>query len=259
LLASVTLVLFSLLVVQVSFDTLPWLSPETASETLILYALSTINLLAFLVILMVLVRNLIKLRRERIEQRLGARFKTRIVLFFVSLTLLPVLFLFFASYGLINRSVDKWFSLPASEMVKNAREIQAAYVDSEREQLKRAASTVARLLGSLDPGNRNQALAAEYANLELTTAVLSDAGGETVAALGSPVDDYSEEFKRLWQQARSEAEAGRTFAAQVIEGFKPVELIASAPLAGGGWIAMERPVPSDLAARTNEKNRKNNE
>ena len=108
---------------KASFNTLPWLSPETASETLILYALSTINLLAFLVLLMVLVRNLIKLRRERIEQRLGARFKTRIVLFFVALSLLPVIFLFFASYGLINRSVDKWFSLPASEMVKNAREI----------------------------------------------------------------------------------------------------------------------------------------
>jgi two-component system, NtrC family, nitrogen regulation sensor histidine kinase NtrY len=259
LLAVTTVVLFALLVVQVSFNTLPWLSPETASETLILYALSTINLLAFLVILMILVRNLIKLRRERIEQRLGARFKTRIVLFFVSLSLLPVLFLFFASYGLINRSVDKWFSLPASEMVKNAREIQAAYVDGEREQMKRAASTLARLLGSLDAVNRSQALAAEYANLELTTAVLFDADGNPVEALGSPVEDHSEEFKRLWQQARSEAEAERTFAAQVIEGFKPVELIAAAPLAGGGWIALARPVPSDLAERANEINRQDSE
>ena len=186
LLAFSTVLLFGLLVVQVSFNTLPWLSPETASETLILYALSTINLLAFLVLLMVLVRNLIKLRRERIEHRLGARFKTRIVLFFVALSLLPVIFLFFASYGLINRSVDKWFSLPASEMVKNAREIHNAYVAGEREQLKRSASTIARLLGNLDIGSRNQALAVEYANLELATVVLYDSTGRVVASLGSP-------------------------------------------------------------------------
>ena len=98
LLASGTAVLFALLVIQVSFNTLPWLSPTTASETLILYALSTINFLAFLVLLMVLVRNLIKLRRERRELRLGARFKTRMVVSFVALSLLPVLFLFLATY-----------------------------------------------------------------------------------------------------------------------------------------------------------------
>ena len=41
------------------------------------------------------------------------------------------------------------------------------------------------------------------------------------------------------------------------EGFEPVELISSAPLSDGGWIALTRQVPSDLAARANEMERQN--
>ena len=115
LLAFATALLFALLFVQVAFNTLPWLSPNTASETLILYALSTINLLAFLVLLMVLVRNLIKLRRDRIEHRLGARFKTRMV-FFVALSLF-CLFSYLRAIASSSAASIPWFSLPASEML----------------------------------------------------------------------------------------------------------------------------------------------
>ena len=60
--------------------------------------------------------------------------------------------------------------------------------------------------------------------------MLYESTGRVVASLGYPIDDRSEDFKRLWLEARSEAQAGRTFAAQVKEGFEPVELISSAPL-----------------------------
>lgn len=255
LLAFATVLLFALLFVQVSFNTLPWLSPNTARETLILYALSTVNLLAFLVLLMVLVRNLIKLRRERIEHRFGARFKTRIVIFFIALSLLPVLFLFFASYGLINRSVDKWFSLPASEMVKNAREIQLAYVEGEREDLRQTATTLAHLMANTENSQRNQALAAEFKNQELSAAALYDEGGQLIAAFGNRIDDQSPEFKEAWQKAETQAKSKRESALQVSDGFKPVELIAASPVENGGWLGISRPVPQDLAERANEINR----
>jgi len=255
LLAFATVLLFALLFVQVAFNTLPWLSPNTARETLILYALSTVNLLAFLVLLMVLVRNLIKLRRERIEHRFGARFKTRIVIFFIALSLLPVLFLFFASYGLINRSVDKWFSLPASEMVKNAREIQLAYVDGEREDLRQTATTLAHLIANTENSLRNEALATEFKNQELSAAALYDEGGQLIATFGNRIDDQSAEFKEAWQKAEAQARSKRESALQVSEGFKPVELIAAAPIENGGWIGISRQVPPDLAERANEINR----
>src|SRR6185295_20154873 len=41
------------------------LPPDTASDTLLLYALSTLNFVAFVVFSFIFVRNLLKLRRER--------------------------------------------------------------------------------------------------------------------------------------------------------------------------------------------------
>src|SRR5687768_17559569 len=109
LLAVATILLFTLLLWQAAFDTSLWRRPDSADEAWVLYALSTIIFLAFIVLLMVLVRNIIKLRRERRELKLGAKFKTRLVTYFISLSLLPVIFLFLATGQLINRSFDKWF------------------------------------------------------------------------------------------------------------------------------------------------------
>src|SRR5215813_9005311 len=108
LLAVATILLLGLLLWQAG-DMAKWVRPDSASEAVILYALSTIIFLAFVVLLMVFVRNVMKLRRERREMKLGAKFKTRLVTYFISLSLLPVIFLFLATGGLINRSVDKWF------------------------------------------------------------------------------------------------------------------------------------------------------
>src|SRR5262245_4531649 len=164
LLAAATIVLFALLFVQAAFDTLPWVRPDSASEAVVLYALSTITFLAFVVLLMVLARNIIKLRRERQQMKLGAKFKTRLVTYFILLSLLPVIFLFFATSSIINRSVEKWFREPADQMVKKAREIEGAYVGGEQQGLERTAITLARLLAGMPDGEIQSALAAECEN-----------------------------------------------------------------------------------------------
>ena len=69
--------------------------------------------------------------------RLGARFKTRIVLFFVALSLLPVIFLFSLRATVLSTAVST--SGSAFRQAKWSRmrsEIHNAYVAGEREQLK---------------------------------------------------------------------------------------------------------------------------
>lgn len=220
LLSLVTVFLFAMLFIQAAFNTLPWFRPSSASETLTLYALSTINFLAFVVLLMVLVRNIIKLRRERLEKRLGARFKTRLVVYFISLSLLPVIFLFFATTGLINRSIDKWFSLPANEMLTNAWQIQNAYVNGEQKDLVRTVTTIARLLaatgsagGSAAPG---RLLGDELETQKLALAQFFDRNENLLAQRArinpSALDDRS---KAGLREARARALAGENFDMQV--------------------------------------------
>ena len=164
LLAIATIVLFTLLLWQAAFDTDRWVSPDSAGEVVILYALSTINFLAFVLLLMVLVRNIIKLRRERQQMKLGAKFKTRLVTYFISLSLLPVIFLFFVTHSIINRSVEKWFREPADQMVVKAKEIVSVYARVERERAERAAITLARLLKRTPDEEIPSTLSVEFEN-----------------------------------------------------------------------------------------------
>ena len=62
------------------------LPPDTASDTLLLYALSTLNFVAFVVFSFIFVRNLLKLRRERRELQLGSKIKTRLLVYFIAIS-----------------------------------------------------------------------------------------------------------------------------------------------------------------------------
>ena len=46
----------------------------------------------------------------------GSKFRTRLVVVHLLLSFLPVIALFWFSYGLMNRSIDKWFSQPVEEV-----------------------------------------------------------------------------------------------------------------------------------------------
>jgi PAS domain S-box-containing protein len=134
------------LVAQGGFNLTPFVTPDTAAETLLLYALSTLNFLAFVTLLFVLLRNVLKLVRERRAARLGSKFKSRLVSYAIGLSLLPVLLLFFFAFGLLNRSIDRWFGEPARQIVDDARAIEESYFKKEEADLMGSARALARSL-----------------------------------------------------------------------------------------------------------------
>ena len=54
---------------------------------------------------------------------LGSKFRTKMVSGALLLSLGPVIALFFFSYGLMNRSIDKWFSRPVEEVRERTAEV----------------------------------------------------------------------------------------------------------------------------------------
>jgi PAS domain S-box-containing protein len=160
-LTAITVVLFAALFVLQAFDTLKFLRPDNAGQALIFFALSTLNFTAFVVLLMILGRNLIKLRREQQSGKLGARFRKRLVIFFIALSFLPVMFLFFAMRGYMSRSIDKWFSLPSDEILTTATFIETDALDREGERLEALATTLARTIPRLPAEQKAGALTAE--------------------------------------------------------------------------------------------------
>src|ERR1700704_243626 len=109
------LLLLAVIVSQVSFD-LPFLNPGSNQQLAFFAALSILIFLLFVALTVVLGRNLIKLFAERRLGVLGSKFRTRIVVAGLLLSFLPVIFMFFFAYGLMNHTLDKWFSRPVEEV-----------------------------------------------------------------------------------------------------------------------------------------------
>jgi PAS domain S-box-containing protein len=115
-----SVVLFGVTLAQSSFD-LPFINPTNNQQIVFLVALSAIIFLLFVALTFVLARNLIKLFAERRLGVLGSKFRTRLVVGSLLLSFLPVIVMFWFAYGLMNRSIDKWFSTPVEEVRQDTR------------------------------------------------------------------------------------------------------------------------------------------
>jgi len=108
--------------------------PDTVSDVMVLYALSTLNFVAFVVFSFILVRNILKLRRERKERQLGSKIKTRLLVYFISISFLPITAMAVFSYLFLNRSLEKWF-YPFPEIVQQANEVRKQTLDNQLQSL----------------------------------------------------------------------------------------------------------------------------
>jgi two-component system, NtrC family, nitrogen regulation sensor histidine kinase NtrY len=88
------------------------LRPEQGNAFVVLFALSTLLAAALLVFTLILTRSLLRLWAERRSGQMGSRFKVKMVLGAMGVSLLPIVFLFFFSYALVNRTLNSWFPRP---------------------------------------------------------------------------------------------------------------------------------------------------
>ncbi|HKY09043.1 MAG TPA: PAS domain-containing protein, partial [Candidatus Binatia bacterium] len=107
---------------------LPDASPEASTGSNIAFFLLinvTIILLGLLVFLVV--RNLVKLVVERKRRIMGSRLQARLVLAFVSLSLVPSVLLLIIASGLLTRSFDRWFDSKVESALQGSLEIGQTY------------------------------------------------------------------------------------------------------------------------------------
>src|SRR6266516_7192874 len=137
LLWALGLTVLLLLAIIVSQQLWLWtvIKPDTASDTLVLYALSTLNFVAFVVFSFIFVRNILKLRRERRELELGSKIKTRLLVYFIAISFLPITAMAVFSYLFLNRSLETWFNNATQGAVSEAREVQSEALATEIRKL----------------------------------------------------------------------------------------------------------------------------
>ncbi|HEU5342575.1 sensor histidine kinase [Edaphobacter sp.] len=109
------LVLLATLVALQAFN-VKFLNPATTGQIFVFTGLSVVAFLLFVTVLILLARNVLKLYAEQRSRVMGTRLRTRMLLGAVLVSLLPIAFMAFFSYGLMNRAVDRWFSQPVTQM-----------------------------------------------------------------------------------------------------------------------------------------------
>jgi len=176
---------------QASLD-LNFIHPSSAQETILLLVLSATVFLAFVIFALILMRILLKLYVERRQAKLGSRFRTKMVVAFLALSLVPVCFLFAFSYGLLNRSIDKWFGIPfdivrgdATEIVKQLQGLAEARALHETGHIAENGGLRAAIAKDETDAVAGL-LAQEVATRNLKSALCFDARGRLLARAGDP-------------------------------------------------------------------------
>jgi hypothetical protein len=116
LLAGGVLIIIAIFAALQAFNTSKFLSPDSSGETLVFTGITAVVFLLLLLLLMLLLRNVVKLYSDPTISALGARLRTRMVLGAALIALTPAVCMFFFSYTLMNRTIDRWFSPNISQL-----------------------------------------------------------------------------------------------------------------------------------------------
>ena len=116
------------------------------SGSILVFVLININVVLLLLLLFLIVRNLVKLVFERRRDIMGAKLRTKLVLAFVTLSLLPTIILFFVSVQFISSSIEYWFKLQIEQSLKKSLELGQGYYNRLAEEILSSGNSISRVI-----------------------------------------------------------------------------------------------------------------
>jgi len=127
------------------------------ASNIVVFALFNLNLIVFLLLLVLLFRNLVKLWFERRQKLIGSRFKTKLVLAFLLLALTPAALIFLIASNFINKSIEGWFKPQVERPLDQAMAVAQTYYQNLQSTALRHGQHIARVIDRdrlLDEGRR---------------------------------------------------------------------------------------------------------
>ena len=233
------------------------------ANNIIIFSLININIILILLLIFLVIRNLVKLIFERKRKVLGAKLRTKLVVAFASLSLIPTILLFFVAVGFITNSVEHWFKAPVEQSLQGALEVaQAYYRDfanntvSSAKQIGRHLSERGIFKGAKGIGPLREELETKRKEYHLST--LGVFFNEEKDSIWVEDPTFKSIFLRLpkdlLEAGFSGKEVSRVFSVgegEVIAGIAPI-FIPSEGGNVGGVVAASLFIPKSLTAKMNE-------
>jgi len=112
------------------------------SSNIIIFALINVNVILLLIVLFLILRNLAELLFERKLNLLGSRLRTKLVISFLSLSLIPTILLFFVALQFVSSSVDYWFNASIEDSLQESLLLARDLLQESQKQAEATGSDV---------------------------------------------------------------------------------------------------------------------
>ncbi len=243
-LAAFVFLLFVVSISQTAFN-LKFINPESNQQTQLFAVLSALIFLLLVAITFVLLRNVLKLYAERRLGVLGSKFRTRMLIGALFLSLLPVLAQFGSAYLLLNRSIDKWFSRPVEEVRQDTAAVAAMLATYAGQNARSEAAAIAaapEVRSAFQNGNFSP-VTAEFRRHAITLQggfAVALTGDEMEASFGAPAA-----WPLLQPQLHLDKAATNQPQHFVWEGREYI--LGIAPVGDRGMVIAAMPLPADFS------------
>ena len=118
---------------------------------MLLYGLSSLNFAALIIFGFIFLRSVVKLVRERRALELGSKLKTRLLLYFALISLMPIFAMAFFSYLFMNRAIDRWFAQIPDKVIRQARDVEKQAAADQTAKLQDTARMLATFIEKRQP------------------------------------------------------------------------------------------------------------
>jgi two-component system nitrogen regulation sensor histidine kinase NtrY len=207
-----------ILAIFLVFETrLPEFGGSTSrSGNIIFFLLINLNLILLVLLIFLVTRNLVKLVFERRRRILGARLRTRLVMAFVGLSLVPTILLFFVAQAFLSVTIESWFGGQVERSLESSLEIAQRYYQEAGNNALHHAQGIAQQIRKRDLLAQTRRSALQRL-LDEKRAELNVAGLEVFTRQGAAVTSLSDEVRaQLPPVLREDLDAvligGRAFA-----------------------------------------------
>jgi len=106
------------------------------SSNILVYGLTSINIILILLLLFLIVRNIFKLFSERRKGLIGSKLRTKLVAAFVGLSLVPTILLFLFAINFLSYSIEFWFNIKIGDALSRSLEVAQVYYSQGEELAK---------------------------------------------------------------------------------------------------------------------------
>ncbi len=97
------------------------------ATNLLVLSLINVNIILLVLLIFLVLRNAVKLFFESRSNVMGSRLRTKLIVSFVVLTIIPTFVLFFFVVGFINKSIDAWFDIKIEDALEESLELARNY------------------------------------------------------------------------------------------------------------------------------------